>query len=119
MVESPERCLGGEKRGAWAQLAGVARGRRVFLRLAERYNRVAAARLRFLAHPLGGIQGGQAGPVRGFVIPTLKAIGLFSDRIAGHYREMFAANLGEERARAMDFRLDLPEDLEAWALAET
>ena len=64
-------------------------------------------------------QGGQAGPVRGFVIPTLRAIGLFSERIEAHYREMFAANLGEERARALEFGLDLPQDLEAWALAES
>jgi hypothetical protein len=64
-------------------------------------------------------QGGQAGPVRGFVIPTLRAIGLFSERIEGHYREMFAANLSEERAKALHFSRGLPTDLEAWALAES
>ena len=64
-------------------------------------------------------QGGQAGPVRGFVIPTLRSLGLFSERIEAHFREMFAANLSEERAKAMDFSLGLPTDLEAWALAET
>jgi hypothetical protein len=58
--------------------------------------------------------GGVAGPVRGFVIPTLRSIGLFSERIEGHFRGMFAANLGEERARAFDLRRDLPPDLDAW-----
>jgi hypothetical protein len=57
---------------------------------------------------------GAAGPIRGFVIPTLRSIGLFSERIEGHFRDMFAANLGEERARAFDLRRDLPPDLDAW-----
>jgi hypothetical protein len=59
-------------------------------------------------------QGGAAGPIRGFVIPTLRAIGLYSDRIEGHFREMFAANFGEERARNMNLRMQLPDDLDAW-----
>jgi hypothetical protein len=58
--------------------------------------------------------GGAAGPIRGFVIPTLRSIGLFSERIEGHFRDMFAANFGEERARSFDFNRDLPSDLEAW-----
>jgi hypothetical protein len=58
--------------------------------------------------------GGVAGPVRGFVIPTLRSIGLFSERIEGHFREMFAANFGEERAAAFDLSRELPPDLDAW-----
>jgi hypothetical protein len=63
-------------------------------------------------------QGGQAGPIRGFVIPTLRALGLFSERIEGHFRGLFARNMGDERAEALDFGWDLPTDLEAWVLAE-
>ncbi len=58
--------------------------------------------------------GGRRGPVRGFVIPTLRAIGLFSERIAGHFEEMFVANVGEEFGRLGNDPTDLPEDLEAW-----
>jgi len=58
--------------------------------------------------------GGVNGPVSGFVIPTLKTVGLFSERIEGHFRSMFAANFGEERARQLQFRDGLPDDLEAW-----
>jgi hypothetical protein len=63
--------------------------------------------------------GGVAGPVRGFVIPTLRSIGLFSERIEGHFREMFAANFGEERAAAFDLSRELPPDLDAWLEAGT
>lgn len=58
--------------------------------------------------------GGVNGPVSGFVIPTLKTVGLFSERIEGHFRSMFAANFGEERARRLEFEDGLPDDLEAW-----
>ena len=58
--------------------------------------------------------GGVNGPVSGFVIPTLKTVGLFSERIEGHFRSMFAANFGEERARQLEFKDGLPDDLEAW-----
>jgi hypothetical protein len=54
--------------------------------------------------------GGRFGPVRGFVIPTLKTIGLFSERIRAHFDELFAANLGRGAAPEAEF----PEDLEAW-----
>jgi rubrerythrin len=57
--------------------------------------------------------GGRFGPVRGFVIPTLRAIGLFSERIEGHFQEMFNANFGAMAPISEDPR-DLPEDLEAW-----
>jgi rubrerythrin len=58
--------------------------------------------------------GGRLGPVRGFVIPTLKAIGLFSDRIASHFDEMFAANVGPGLVRLADDPTAIPADLEAW-----
>ena len=41
-------------------------------------------------------------------------IGLFSDRIEGHFREMFEANLGKERAAQLDMRIAFPENLEDW-----
>jgi hypothetical protein len=58
--------------------------------------------------------GGRFGPIRGFVIPTLRSIGLFSERIEGHFGEMFAANFGAEMADFSKDPSDLPEDLEAW-----
>jgi rubrerythrin len=61
--------------------------------------------------------GGRFGPIRGFVIPTLRDIGLFSERVEGHFKEMFSANFGEAMA---DFSRDpehVPEDLEAWVNA--
>jgi hypothetical protein len=58
--------------------------------------------------------GGRRGPVRGFVIPTLRAIGLFSERIRGHFEEMFIANVGEQFGRLDRDNLDFPEDLEVW-----
>jgi len=63
--------------------------------------------------------GGAFGPIRGFVIPTMRSVGLFSERIEGHFRELFAHNLGEERARAMEFDRGVPEDLEAWVMEGT
>jgi hypothetical protein len=59
-------------------------------------------------------QGGPTGPLRGFVIPTLRAIGLFSERIEGHFREMFGANLGAETAAKLDLHAAFPADLDAW-----
>ncbi len=63
---------------------------------------------------LDRVAGGAAGPLRGFVIPTLRTVGLMSERIEGHFRDMFAANFGIERARSFDLGMPLPEDLEAW-----
>lgn len=53
------------------------------------------------------------GPVRGFIIPTLRSVGLFSERIEGHFRNMFVDNFGEP-GRNMDFGGELPQDLMAW-----
>ncbi len=62
-----------------------------------------------------GLQAGRFGPVRGFVIPTLRSIGLFSDRIAAHFEEMWIANMGPDAARRMSSEQgELPDDLEAW-----
>ena len=59
--------------------------------------------------------GGRLGPVSGFVIPTLRAIGLYSERIRGHFAEMFEANLAAPRARELaSAGADLPADLERW-----
>ena len=66
---------------------------------------------------LVGTSQDSAGPIRGFVIPTLRNIGLFSDRMEKHFREMFSANFGEERANQMNLQGDLPEDLDAWVEA--
>jgi hypothetical protein len=59
--------------------------------------------------------GGRLGPVSGFVIPTLRAIGLYSERIRGHFAEMFEANFASPRARDLaSAGADLPDDLERW-----
>jgi hypothetical protein len=58
--------------------------------------------------------GGRRGPIRGFVIPTLKALGLMSDRAAARYDEMFRANFGENFHGVLTDTHGLPEDLEAW-----
>ena len=38
--------------------------------------------------------GGRYGPVSGFIIPTLRAIGLYGERTAGHFKEMWTATQG-------------------------
>ncbi|HXK26353.1 MAG TPA: ferritin-like domain-containing protein [Myxococcota bacterium] len=59
--------------------------------------------------------GGRLGPVSGFVIPTLRAIGLYSDRIRAHFAEMFEANVVVARTRnPANASVELPDDLEAW-----
>jgi hypothetical protein len=60
-------------------------------------------------------RGASMGPVHGFVVPTLASIGLYSDRIRGHFREMWSANIGPEMGERMA-REDaaLPSDLGEW-----
>ncbi len=58
--------------------------------------------------------GGRLGPLRGFVIPTLKAIGLGSERMIGHFDEMFRANFGGRTESVAEDPWGVPEDLEAW-----
>ena len=54
------------------------------------------------------------GAVRGFIIPTLRAIGLFSPRLEAHFDGMFAQmGRGGHRPIADDPK-ELPADLEAW-----
>ncbi len=68
-------------------------------------------------------RGGRLGPVSGFVVPTLRKIGLFGDRISGHFREMFDVmhiTLPSDRPGApgpnpLDRLVEVPEDLESWA----
>jgi hypothetical protein len=64
-------------------------------------------------------RGGRLGPVSGFVIPTLRRIGLFSERISGHFREMFDAMQIRmlDGENPLDKPVELPEDLEAWVNA--
>jgi rubrerythrin len=59
--------------------------------------------------------GGRYGPVSGFIIPTLKAIGLYSERTAGHFRQMWTETQGAEAAaRYAASDAAVPQDLEAW-----
>jgi hypothetical protein len=58
--------------------------------------------------------GGRLGPMRGFVIPTLKAIGLGSENLIGHFDEMFRANFSGRTESVAKDSWDVPEDLEAW-----
>jgi hypothetical protein len=59
--------------------------------------------------------GGRYGPVSGFIIPTLRALGLYGERTAGLFREMWTETQGAEAAaRYASSDADLPEDLERW-----
>lgn len=64
-------------------------------------------------------RGGRAGPLSGFVLPTLRSIGLFSERIRGHFEDMFVHNNGPQAKGMTDRMSELPEDLEAWVMAES
>ncbi len=54
------------------------------------------------------------GPIRGFVIPTLRTLGLMSERLESRFEEVFAAVPGRRLGSLADDPRDLPEDLEAW-----
>jgi hypothetical protein len=70
-------------------------------------------------------RGGRIGPVSGFVIPTLRRLGLYSERIDACFRDMFQAlnvtlpaNDGSgARVSPLDQLVELPEDLDAWVAA--
>ena len=62
-------------------------------------------------------RGGRRGAISGFVLPTMKAIGLFSERIQGHFQAMFEHNLGANAMTMAERVVDLPDDLEAWVLS--
>ncbi|HEV7735379.1 MAG TPA: ferritin-like domain-containing protein [Candidatus Binatia bacterium] len=71
----------------------------------------------------GMSKGRRLGPVQGFVIPTLRRCGLLSERVATHYHEFLAGNLGNTLVGAnvhefMQHIPDLPEDTAAWVLGE-
>ncbi|HLK10243.1 MAG TPA: ferritin-like domain-containing protein [Candidatus Binatia bacterium] len=66
---------------------------------------------------------GRLGPMQGFVIPTLRRLGLLSERAAGRFHEFLRANLGGQVAgedlETFLARLpELPPDTAAWALSE-
>jgi hypothetical protein len=63
------------------------------------------------------------GPVSGFVIPTLRRCGLFSERLAARFHEVLLENLGaktvgENVEEFMQRLPELPEDTAAWVLGE-
>ena len=73
------------------------------------------ARERDLIHEQLARTGGRYGPVSGFIIPTLKSIGLYSERTAAHFKQMWTATQGAEAAeRYAASDAEIPEDLEAW-----
>ena len=59
--------------------------------------------------------GGRYGPVSGFIIPTLRALGLYGERTAALFKQMWTETQGREAAeRYASSDAELPEDLEAW-----
>lgn len=59
--------------------------------------------------------GGRHGPVSGFIIPTLRALGLYDERLAGQFKTMWTETQGREAAeRYASSDATLPEDLEQW-----
>ena len=54
------------------------------------------------------------GAVRGFIIPSLRSVGLFSSRIEACFDEMFAAMPGTSLGPIANDPKELPKDLEAW-----
>ena len=59
--------------------------------------------------------GGRYGPVSGFIIPTLRALGLYDERSAELFKEMWASTQGAEAAtRYANSDAELPDDLEHW-----
>jgi len=59
--------------------------------------------------------GGRYGPVSGFIIPTLKAIGLYGERTAASFKQMWTETQGPEAAaRYASSRAEVPDDLELW-----
>jgi hypothetical protein len=63
------------------------------------------------------------GPVQGFVIPTLRRCGLFSERVAGHFHGFFRENFGDTVAGTnvhefLERLPDLPADTARWVMGE-
>lgn len=58
-------------------------------------------------------RGTRGGPLGSFVIPVLQRIGLFSDRVRGHFDQLFREL--STTGQGVNERIgDLPDDLEAW-----
>jgi len=80
---------------------------------------VAAAELAKEREKLAVVPGTRRrGPVRGFVIPTLRTIGLLSERIERHFDDLFAAVPGRAFGPIANDPRGIPEDLEAWVDGE-
>jgi len=63
------------------------------------------------------------GPVQGFVLPTLKRCGLFSERVATHFHGFFRENFGDRVAGTnvetfMEQLPELPADTARWVMGE-
>jgi hypothetical protein len=63
------------------------------------------------------------GPVQGFVLPTLKRCGLFSERVATHFHGFFRENFGDRIAGEnvevfMQQLPELPADTARWVMGE-
>jgi hypothetical protein len=63
------------------------------------------------------------GPVQGFVLPTLKRCGLFSERVATHFHGFFRENFGDLIAgdnveHFMEHLPELPADTARWVMGE-
>lgn len=59
--------------------------------------------------------GGRYGPVSGFIIPTLRALGLYDEKTAGYFFQMWSETQGPDAARKYaDSDAGLPDDLERW-----
>jgi hypothetical protein len=68
-----------------------------------------------IARSLQSQTGGRYGPVSGFIIPTLRALGLYGERTAGLFKQMWTETQGAEAAeRYASSDAELPEDLEQW-----
>jgi len=68
-------------------------------------------------------KGRRLGPVQGFVLPTLRRCGLFSERVATHFHGFFRENFGERVAgenveQFMAHLPDLPADTARWVMGE-
>ncbi|MGH7814820.1 MAG: ferritin-like domain-containing protein [Candidatus Binataceae bacterium] len=67
--------------------------------------------------------GTRLGPIHGFVVPTLRRCGLFSERVAGRYHEFLKENISAEAVGETieEFKKripDLPEDTLRWVMGE-
>ncbi len=63
------------------------------------------------------------GPVQGFVLPTLKRCGLFSERVATHFHGFFRENFGDRVGGTnvemfMEQLPELPADTARWVMGE-